>query len=292
MDEFNNLLKDICKELDIKLTIFPDGWLKILEKGNIAHYISGYRFDNNCYAVGEIMNDKGLFHDVLVYKNLPIVEQKILFNDYDKNEVFDYFIKNHKEIIIKGNTGNAGKEVFKVTDEKEMFNIINKLFLKEYSISLSPYYDIENEYRLVVLNNEVRLLFGKIKPFIVGDGKKTIKELIENKNYLMQYNNPDYIPQVNERIDLDFKFNLSNGGEVLLDISNELKDKLSALALDVSNKLNISFASIDIIVTKTKEILILEANTGVTLNNFVKKCPEYKLEVYNIYKDAIKLMFN
>lgn len=297
MNEFNELLKKICNDLGYEITFISDGWLKVLKKDNKIRYISGYRFDNNSYALGEVMNDKGMFHDALSFMNIPIVEQEIIFHDYDKKAIIDYFNNHNKKIIIKGNTGNAGKEVFKVEKEDEIFPIIDKLFLKEYSISLSPYYIIENEYRVIVLNNEVKLLFGKVKPIIVGDGFKTVLELAkEYNNYYLDneqaIDNPNYVPKKDEKVELSFKFNLSSGGKTILDIPYDIKDKLISLALLVSKKLNISFASIDIIVTESKEILVLEANTGVTLNTFLKLNPSYYNVVYNIYKDAIKLMFN
>ena len=292
MNDFNNLLKIICQELNIKLTISSDGWLKILEKDNVTHYITGYRFDNNGYATSEIMNDKGLFYDVMTYKNIPVVEQKVLFHNYEKNEVLAYFNNHNREIIIKGNTGNAGKEVFKINKEEDLFIVIDKLFQKEYSISLSPFYDIKNEYRIVVLNKKIRLIFGKIKPFVLGDGKKNVMELASEINYFSELENPLYIPKKDEKIELNFKFNLSSGGRVFLNIDDDVKNKLERLALMVANNLNILFASIDIIVTRDEEILVMEANSGVTLNRFLKQNPGYFIVIYNIYKDAIKLMFS
>ena len=297
MNEFNDLLQKICNELNIKLTIFPDGWLKILEKNNITHFISGYRFDNNCYAIGEIMNDKGLFYDVLKYKNIPIVEQKIIFKNYYKEDIIDYFNNHNKEIIIKGNTGNAGISVYKIKDINKAFEVIDNLFLKEYSISLSPFYNIKNEYRVIILNNEIKLIFGKIKPFIIGDGKSTLNELMQNNDkyydlHIKNIQNKKYIPLKDEKIDLDFKFNLSSGGSVFLDIEDGLKEKIEFLAKKVAEELNISFASIDIILTNDNKLLVLEANTGVTLNKFSNQTFNGYNIVYNIYKEAIKLMFS
>ena len=297
MNEFNDLIKKICNELKIKLTLLPDGWLKILEKNNQIHYISGYRFDNNCYAIGEVMNDKGLFHEVLKIKNIPVVEQEIIFKDYDKEKIINYFKDHNQKIIVKGNTGNAGKEVFKVTDLKKLFDVIDSLFLKEYSISLSPFYNILNEYRVIVLNKEVRLIFGKIKPYVIGDGVKNIYQLAVEyndyyKNHVDLIENGDYIPAKNVKIDLDFKFNLSSGGKIFLEIPSDLKNRIKLLALDVCRTLNIFFASIDIILTDDQKMLVLEANNGVTLNNFKKQSPNSSKIVYDIYKDAIKALFS
>ena len=295
MKEFNKIIKEIGEELDIKVTLLSDNWTKVLEKDNQIHYITGYQFDLNNHGIGNIMDDKGLFYDLLKYKSIPVIEQKIIFSDYNKDDVLNYFHLHNDEIIVKGNVGNAGKEVFKINDEKELFKIIDKLFLKEYSLSLCPYYHIKNEYRVIVLNNQVRLIFGKEKPTIVGDGISTVKELAINYNnyYKMHQDsikNSDYIPKLNEKIELSYKFNLSQGAKSFTDIPIQLKSEIIDLALLVARKLNITFASIDIINTIDNKLLVLEANSGVTLNKFMIQNNSYDL-VYNIYLDAIKTMF-
>lgn len=296
MKDFNKMIKKIGEELDIEVTLLSDNWTKVLEKDNKTHYITGYQFDLNDHGIGNIMDDKGLFYDLLKYKKLPIIEQYVIFHDYDKELIRDYFNKHDREIIVKGNISNAGKEVFKINNEKELFIVIDKLLLKQYSLSLCPYYHIKNEYRVVILNNEVRLVFGKIKPFVIGNGKSTLKELAINyndyyKNHLDKINNLDYIPEQDEKVELSFKFNLSSGGKTFTDIPIELKTKIINLALKVANELNITFASIDIIHTDNNELLVLEANSGVTLNKYILQNDGYDI-AYGIYRDAIKMMFN
>ena len=295
MNNFNAIIRNIGIELGIKVKVFSDGWLKILEKNNEIHYITGYQFDLNNHGIGNIMDDKGLFWNALKYKNIPIIDQYIIFKNYDKDDILNYFMAHNKEIIVKGNIGNAGNEVFKVNSKKELFKTIDKLFLKEFSISLCPYYSIKNEYRVVVLDNEIKLVFGKIKPYIVGDGKSTVLELAkEYSDYYISHfdiiENKDYIPKLNEKIELSFKFNLSSGGKTFLDIPTNLKKQITDLALEVTNELNITFASIDIIHTNDDQLLVMEANSGVTLNKFMQENGCEKI-AYNIYRDAIKLMF-
>ena len=94
--------------LGIKVTLLSDNWLKILEKDNQIHYITGYQFDINNHGIGNIMDDKGLFWDILKYKNIPVIEQYIIFHDYDKNKALEYFNLHNQKIIVKGNIGNAG----------------------------------------------------------------------------------------------------------------------------------------------------------------------------------------
>ena len=296
MNTFHEIIKKIGKELGIKVTFLSDNWTIVLEKDGKVHYITGYQFDLNHHAIGNIMDDKGLFFDLLKYNNIPIIEQYVIFSDYDKNKVIKYFNNHNKEIIVKANISNAGKEVFKVNDEKNLFDIIDKLFKKQYSISLCPYYEIKNEYRVIILNNVIRVIFGKAKPIVIGDGKKSIRELaLECSNYYLNHEehiiNPNYIPFVGEKVELSFKFNLSSGGKSFLDIPIDLKNKISNLALLVTEKLNITFASVDIINTFDNKLLVMEANSGVTMNNFIMQNKDGYDTSYSIYLDAIKLMF-
>ena len=68
MNSFHNIIKRICEELDIKLTFLSDNWTIVLEKDNQIHYITGYQFDLNNHALGNIMDDKGLFWELLKNK--------------------------------------------------------------------------------------------------------------------------------------------------------------------------------------------------------------------------------
>lgn len=295
MKDFIEIIKKIGEELGIKVTLLSDGWNKVLEKDDKIHYITGYQFDLNHHAIGNIMDDKGLFYDLLKYKNIPVISQYVIFHDYDKNFILKYFHEHGDEIIVKANISNAGKEVFKVNDETELFKVINKLLLKQYSISLCPYYHIKNEYRVIVLNDNVRLIFGKIKPMVIGNGISTVKELaIKLNNFYLEHSGmiekPDYVPKVNEIVELDYKFNLSRGAKSFMDIPSDLKNKIIDLALKITRELNITFASIDIINTNDNELLVMEANSGVTLNKFIQQNDGYEI-AYNIYKDAVIQMF-
>lgn len=296
MEEFNKLIQSIGEELNIKVTLLSDNWLTILEKDEDIHYIQGYKFDLNNHGLGNIIDDKGLFYDLLTYKNLPIIEHYVIFQNYNKNEVLDYFNSHNKEIVIKGNIGTCGKEVYKVNNEKDLFEKIDYLFQSQFSISLCPYYDIINEYRVIVLNDEVRVIYGKQRPIVVGNGKSSLRELANSFNPLYYKGDKlqkldEYIPKEDEEVVLNFQFNLSNGALMFLDIEPSLKKELEDLAIKVSKATNLMFGSVDIIKTRDNKLLIMEANSGVMMNSFIKQHENGYNIAKNIYKDAINLMF-
>lgn len=297
MNTFNEIIKKIGEELNIKVTLLSDNWLTILEKDNEIHYIQGYKFELNNHGIGNIMDDKGLFYDLCQYKGIPIIEHKVIFSDYNQREVLDYFHYHDQKLIIKGNIGTCGKEVFLVNNKKDLFIKIDELLNKQFSISLCPFYDILNEYRVIVLNKKARVVYGKKRPEIIGDGVKTVYQLACDFNPFYQdkkdlISNPSYIPEPNEKVLLNYQFNLSNGAVMFLDINDELKKQITALALFVAEKLDISFGSIDIIYTVNHELFVMEANSGVMMDSYIKqdKINGDKI-AYHLYRDAVKLMF-
>lgn len=297
MKEFNNIIKEICQELKIKLTNLSDGWVMVLEKNEKIKYIESNRFSLNDQVIGNIMNDKGLFYDLMIYKKIPIIEHKVIFKDTDKKKIIDFFNENKRNIIVKSNIGMCGKEVFLINNEKELLNKVNELLNSQYSISLCPYYDILHEYRVIVLDDEAKLIYGKIRPKIIGDGKSNLLTLAKkfNEEYFSKPDNQDfdinYVPLLNEEIILNFQFNLSKGSLSFMEIDSNLKSKIMNLALNVCKSTNIRFASIDIIETVDHELLIMEANSGVTISKFISQQKDgYKI-AYSVYKNAIIKMF-
>ena len=74
-------------------------------------------------------------------------------------------------------------------------------------------------------------------------------------------------------------------------IGNLICQKEQNHFLKVANALDLNFVSVDIIELFTGEILVLEANSGVMIENFIKLIPDGKKIAKNIYTKAIDEMF-
>jgi hypothetical protein len=48
-------------------------------------------------------------------------------------------------------------------------------------MDISPYYQIENEWRTIVLNGEIKLIYRKERPHLTGDGVHSVGELFLQK---------------------------------------------------------------------------------------------------------------
>ncbi len=129
MRDFHNIIKTIADELGIKVTFLSQNWTIVLEKDHKIHYIEGHKFDINNHGISAIMDDKGLFHDLLCYKDIKCASEELIFKNYDRDKVIDYFNKHNKNIIVKGSIGTCGKNVCRIDNVNKLFYNINNLFL-------------------------------------------------------------------------------------------------------------------------------------------------------------------
>lgn len=307
-NEFHEIIKEICDEENINFSLLSKDWVIKLEKNNKVRFIAGYKFGVNDHSLGEVLDDKYATYEVLTSLNIPIIKHKIVFNSNNQNEyaigsnsqeiIREFFEEHDNNIVIKANEGTCGNEVFHVTILENLTFYTDKLFKKNFSISICPFYDIITEYRAIVVDGEVELLYGKVKPVVFGDGIHSLKELLQafNLNY---FSNPeklakidaDYVPKKDEMFEYNWQFNLSGGASITMKIDEGTIDNVEKLAIDTAKKLNIRFGSVDIIKTVDEKYLVLEINSGVMMKNFVNIHKDGRNIAKNIYKKVIKKMF-
>ena len=297
------MISEMCQELNIKYTIFSKDWITKLEKNGKIRYLSGNKFDLNGHGVGLVMDDKYAFYEVLNNIGVKACVHQIIYrenNKYEyakgchtKEDLLDFFNKFNKDVVVKPNLGALGIDVYHIQDEKELMNKSKELLEENFSFSICPYYEIKYEYRLIVLDNKIKLIYKKIHPVVTGDGKSTIKELLIdfNKYFFENKDLPEDILKKGETYTYEWRFNLHQGSIASLDIDDKLKEQLSVIALKVTKGLGITFASVDIIELYNGELMVLEANSGVTIDKAIDFIPNGYNIAKEIYKEAIVKMF-
>lgn len=305
-NSFKEIIKEICIENNIKYKFLSKDWIIMLEKDEKTRFISGYKFDLNSHGMGLIADDKYALYEVLKNKNIPVIDHKIVYNKTNNLEyaigcntyeyVKDYFLKNNNNIVIKPNNGTCGKNVFNITDINEIDIVLDKIFTKNHSISICPFYKIKHEYRVIMLDGEKKLLYVKHLPIVTGDGVKTIRQLLLEFNYdyfidKLQDFKYDKILSKNETFQYNWKFNLSQGSIAKKLNDERLEEQLIKIAKKVCKEINLKFGSIDIIETTDNELLVLEVNSGVMLENYIRLNPDEYVLAKNIYKEAIMKLF-
>lgn len=309
MKNLQRIIKQIALENNLSYEVLSCDLIIKLTKDNKIRYINGYKFGLNSHSLGLILDDKYATYELLNSLNIKVCKHHILFrptnhNSYAKNyNSFDYcydlFLKYNKNVILKVNNGTCGDGVYHITTKKELKKIYNHLLKYNFSISLCPYYDIKNEYRVILLNNEIKIMYGKINPVVIGNGKDKLIDLLKdfNINYfgyktnLKKNINYNKVLKKDEKFIYDFKYNLSKGSIITEDIDKETKSIISKMAKDVSKKINLGFGSIDIIKTNDDKYYVLEINSGVMIENYIKLTSDGFKKAKKVYEEAVLEMF-
>ena len=304
---FVKIIKEICNDESIQLLSFSYDWIFRLEKDGLIRHILGYQFDLNTAAVQSICKDKCATSDILLHSSIPCVEHlffmspssvKYLGEDGSWKKIIQLFEK-HQKIVCKPNEGTGGNNVFVATNQTELEYAVGKIFNASRSMAICPFYNIQSEYRVIVLDNQVKLIFSKEIPHVVGDGNSTLAELalkfiVENKLDSLsldfkEQNIQTIFPQ-GEVFNFNWKHNLGQGASPVIISDSIITDELTKLAVAASNALNVKFASIDIVSTDSG-YRILEINSGVMMEHFSSLDDKTYEIAKSIYKEAINMMF-
>ena len=295
MNNVQKIIKEICEEQNIEFKLVSNDWVIILEKNNIKKYIIGYKFTLNNQSVSLICDDKYAVYEIMKEFNIPVVPHHIVFNNYNKEEIKKFCNKYNYNIVVKNNYGTCGNDMYHIKTEKELFKKIDKLLLKNYSVVLTPFYDIKTEYRNIVLNDEIELLYGKKRPIIIGNNKNTIHELLceFNQEYFSKIKDKklNKILKSNEKYEYNWQCNLSKGGLPFILTDKEKEIKIKDMAQEISKIMGTKFASIDIIELHDGSLLLLEINSGVMMDNLTKGLENGSYLAKKIYSKALKEIF-
>ncbi len=266
---------EICEEENILLTTFSKDWIFRLEKDNKHTFITGFKFPNNNLATADICNDKVALFEVLSNLNVPCVAHfPVFLVDYPeiKDSYFSELLEKHGTLLVKDNRGSCGKNIYKCNDVKTIRESLEKLFLSEYLVAISPFIDIEVEYRLIMLNGELQVVYGKRIKEVLGDGVKTIRDLCSDRDIETKFLEESFLDTVLEKdqtMKLDFQHNLSRYGEYFELEDEAIKKHILGMAKTVVHNLGINFASVDIVKTDGT-YKVLEVNSGVMMENYGK----------------------
>lgn len=303
---FVAILKEICSENEIACESFSYDWIfRLSRNGKVAH-IFGYQFGNNSATSQLICADKCATSDILLFNDVPAVRHTFFMSPTDPNYIgvsgnWDRILElleKFGKVVCKMNEGSGGEDVYLVSNQFELERAVHTIFSHSSNMAISPFYEIEKEFRAVILGDKVVLLYSKNIPFVEGDGTSTLQQLLisytqtdlDSPLDFSELNAGSYVPEKGQKYYLNWKHNLGQGARPEIIDDESLATYLSQLALKAASAVNIQFGSVDIIKTKD-EYLVLEINSGVMMDFFSQISHSNYQIAKNIYREAIERMF-
>jgi|CXWL01.1.fsa_nt_gi glutathione synthase/RimK-type ligase-like ATP-grasp enzyme len=302
---FVKIIKEICSENGIDLESFSYDWIFHLSKNGKTAHIFGYQFGNNSATSQLICADKCATSDILLFNGVPAVKHDFFMSPTNINYVgvsgnWERILKLLQifgKVVCKANEGSGGGSVYLVSTQFELERAAHKIFSHSRTMAVSPFYDIEKEFRAVVLDNKVLLLYSKNIPFVEGDGASTLRDLLisyaqTHIDFSLNFDESDNdldILELGKKYYLNWKHNLGQGAypEIIQDES--LIVELSDFALKAAKAVGIKFASVDIIKVKGN-LMVLEINSGVMMDYFSQISDSNYQTAKSIYREAIEKM--
>lgn len=312
---FVRIIKEICEEEEIGLTSFDD-WAFCLRKGGRHSFIYGYQFGLDNAAAAAILKDKAAASGMMAEAGLAHVPHWCVMNPAHPEfcsldsgwQFLEEKFSEYKDLVVKDNQGTGGRLVFRVRTKQELEQACHEIFLTASSLAVSPYVPIEKEYRVIVLDGQIRLAFSKVRPHLTGDGQHTIRALLceqisrasdaqlcglfshePQPSFLAGDQRADTVPDAGSEVVLEWKHNLGQGAAAQLVTDTDVLKELRPLVKQAVELFDLHFASVDIIQT-SGGYRILEINSGVMMENLARTDETCYRLAKETYRSAVRSM--
>ncbi len=268
----------------------------------------------SCLAV-DCASDKELTKEILNRSGIPVPLGKVTEGP---QEAVEAARELGYPVVVKPYNGNQGKGVsidLRSSEEVEKGFYIAKAFSDKI---LVEEYVKGKHYRIAVVGEKVVAVAQRLAAHVVGNGKNTIRELIEreNQNPLRGYGHEkpltkikidevmslllektnkslEDIPQVDEVVLLRENANLSTGGTAI-DVTDDIDPENVKLAVAAAKLIGLDVAGIDI--TTPDISLPLQENGGAVIE--VNACPGIRMHHFpsqgkarNVAREIVEMLF-
>ncbi|OCA85666.1 cyanophycin synthetase [Bacillus sp. FJAT-27225] len=261
-------------------------------QATITSQTSHIAVENSC--------DKQITKSLLAGAGLPVPKGETASS---LEEIFDAAERIGFPVVIKPLNGRQGRGVFtNIKNREELFSILNCLEHPEPNYIVERYYE-GNDFRLLVVDDQLVAASMRIAPFVIGNGRDSIKDLIEEENnnplrgdghekpmskiplnsivacYLEKSNlTLDSVPEPGRVIQVVGNANLSTGGQAI-DVTDEVHPTIRRMAIAAAKAIGLDVAGIDVISPDIKkklgrnETTIVEVNAapGIRMHHYPSK---------------------
>ncbi len=296
----------VAQGLEIELLDRSDNFVTI-SNGDLERTVKQCtKTEVDSYIAMLIMENKVATKKVLSKKGIK-VPQGDSFTKRDKAIRFALDMGNN--FVIKPKSTNFGIGVNIYLDNPSLEEIEKgvDIALANDDTVLVEEYIKGNEYRFLVIGDEVAGILNRVPANVTGDGEKNIIELVEEKNkdslrgkgyvtplekiniddnariFLKQHNKDEYyIPKKDEVVYLRRNSNISTGGDSV-DITDEVHQKFKDIAVQASKSVNATFNGVDIIIddytdpNSNYSIIELNFNPAIHIHSYPYKGKERKI---------------
>lgn len=282
-----------------------------LKKGEKIEYVKqATKTSKDTYVSVLIMENKTVTKKVLEEKGVKVPTGEE-FNSIEEAKAKAYNYVN-KPVVIKPKSTNFGIGINIFPEGANLEDIIHafEIAFKNDNTVLIEEFIKGKEYRFLVINDEVVGILHRVPANVIGDGEKSIKELVEVKNqdplrgkgyvtplekirleenaklFLKQQGkNFDYIPKKDEIIYLRENSNISTGGDSI-DYTDDIPQKFKNIAVNAARAAGAKICGVDMMLEDYSDentnyaIIELNFNPAIHIHSYPYKGEERKIATH------------
>lgn len=322
------ILQKIAPKIGATVFLEPEWGIvgQITFKSGRHSYFKYNTLDINPVGASDIAKDKGYSYLFMEKLGYPIVPgSKTFFSDQwakaigSDHQDIDAAYRHAQElgfpVIVKPNSGSQGAGVSLVHNKREFYSAVRAIF-KSDRIALVQRPVRGKDYRLVVLDEKVISAYERIPLNVVGDGRSTIENLLEEKERVFIASSRDTrintddprigiklkhqglslesVPVKGQRVFLLDNANLSTGGDSR-DVIGTVHQEFEQLAVRLTRDMGLRLCGVDIMVEgdisqKPSSYWILEVNAAPGLDHYAKIGKAQEKIVEDLYMQVLKHM--
>jgi cyanophycin synthetase len=220
-------------------------------------------------AISEsIAQDKELTKRLLEAAGVPVPTGRPV---RDKEDAWAAALEIGLPVVVKPQDGNQGKGVTVNIDDREPLEIAYSVASEFRDDVMVEKYLAGHDFRLLVVGDKLVAAARREPPMVVGNGKQSIRELVEQVNadprrgtghatsltkirldeiataqLAMQGFTADSVPEKGVRVVLRNNANLSTGGTAT-DVTDDVHPELAARAVDAAHMVGLDVCGVDVI---------------------------------------------
>ncbi|HGF7558799.1 bifunctional glutamate--cysteine ligase GshA/glutathione synthetase GshB [Enterococcus faecium] len=291
----------IQKGVQVKVLDESDQFLRLQFQNHVEYVKNANMTSKDSYIVPLIMENKTVTKKVLKEAGFRVPGGAEFSSMEEAVKAYPRFAEQAFVIKPKSTNYGLGITIFKEGASLEDYQAGLAIAFREDSSVLVEEFMPGTEYRFFVIDGEVQAIMLRVPANVIGDGIRTVKELVEEKNSdplrgtnhrapleLIQLGELEQlmlkeqgltiesVPQANQIVYLRENSNISTGGDSI-DMTDEFSEAYKKIAVSAVEALGAKISGIDLIIpdkeidptTDKKAYGIIEANFNPAMHMHV-----------------------
>lgn len=305
------LMKESIKRgITVNIVDRSENFISLKNKEKIEYVKQATKTSKDTYVSVLIMENKTVTKKVLAEKGVKVPEGEEFNSIEDAKVKANNYI--NKPVVIKPKSTNFGIGINIFPYGANLEDIIHafEIAFKNDNTVLIEEFIKGKEYRFLVINDEVVGILHRVPANVIGDGEKTITELVEVKNqdplrgkgyvtplekirleenaelFLKQQGkNFDYIPKKDEVVYLRENSNISTGGDSV-DYTDDIPQKFKEIAINAAKAAGAKVCGVDMMLEDYRDentnyaIIELNFNPAIHIHSYPYKGKERKIATH------------